>query len=110
VPLLSIVHARTAEHSYPGVVNSLHQEGGLLLVGVSLRTDLEILLDRPIVLDTSQGHKTADRVGLWVDDPRADAAQLTAKAARGASRQQDEATLGCSSAACRHASERAGTL
>ena len=83
VPLESIASVRRVEHSYPGVVKSLHHEDGLLLVGVSLRTNLELVLDVPTDLETSQGSKVAVRVGLWVDDPRAAAAQLTAKAVRG---------------------------
>ena len=84
VPLQSIAHARAAEHSYPGVVKTLHHEDNLLLIGVNLRTNLELALDRPIDLDTSHGTRTTDRVGLWVDNPRAAAAQLQTTAARDA--------------------------
>lgn len=83
VPLESIAHARAVEHSYPGVMKSLHHEDDLLLVGVNLRTNVELVLDEPATLDTSQGTKTAARVGLWVDDPRALVAQLRERAARG---------------------------
>jgi hypothetical protein len=47
VPLTSIADAQAAGHGYPGVVKSLHHEDDLLLVGVSLRTNLELVLDRP---------------------------------------------------------------
>ena len=83
VPLQSIANVRAAEHTYPGVVKSLHHDDDLLLVGVNLRTNLELVLDRPIALDTSQGTKTAERVGLWVDDPRAVTTQLKTSAVRG---------------------------
>jgi hypothetical protein len=83
VPLDSIASLRAAEHDYPGVVKSLHHEDELLLVGVNLRTNLELVLDRPTALDTSQGTKTAKRVGLWVDDPRAVTTQLKTRSARG---------------------------
>ena len=84
VPLQSIANARSAEHSYPGVVKSLHHQDDLLLVGVDLRTNLELVLDRPIDLDTSQGAKVARRVGFWVDDPSAVARKLKTRDARGA--------------------------
>lgn len=81
VPLEAISNVRPVEHHYPGVMKSLHHEDDLLLVGVSLRTNLELVLDHALALPTSQGEKTASRVGLWVDDPRAAAALLTATAA-----------------------------
>ncbi len=51
VPLRSIASVRAAEHHYPGVVKSLHHDGDLLLVGVNLHTNLELVLDRPVSLD-----------------------------------------------------------
>lgn len=84
VPLASITTVRPAEHEYPGVVKSLHHEDDVLLVGVSRRTNLEVVFDRPLSLQTSHGTKSADRVGLWVDDPRATAALLQEHAALGA--------------------------
>ncbi|HET7734913.1 MAG TPA: hypothetical protein VFK52_02980 [Nocardioidaceae bacterium] len=84
VPLKAVTAVRPAEHEYPGVVKSLHHEDDLLLVGVSLRTNLEVVLDEPRDLATSHGTRRADRVGLWVDDPRAAAAQLKERAALGA--------------------------
>jgi hypothetical protein len=69
LPLDAITAARTVEHELPGVVRALHHEDGLLLVGVSSRTNLELVLTGPTVLETSKGEVTADRVGLWVDEP-----------------------------------------
>jgi hypothetical protein len=70
VPLEAIAATRTAEHELPGLVKAVHQEDGLLLVGVSSRTNLEVELTAPTVLSTSKGTRTAERVGLWVDEPR----------------------------------------
>jgi len=70
VPLSALVKTRTVEHELPGVVRALHHEDGLLLVGVSSRTNLELELTAPTVLRTSKGEFSADRVGLWVDSPR----------------------------------------
>lgn len=82
VPLDAVRSVRPAEHDYEGVVKSLHHEDDLLLVGVSLRTNLEVVLDDARPLATSHGELVAARVGLWVDDPRETAAQLTARAAQ----------------------------
>lgn len=77
VPLDSVVSVRAAEHELPGIITAVHQDDGLLLVGVSSRTNLELALAGPTVLSTSKGEMTADRVGLWVDEPRAVTAQIT---------------------------------
>lgn len=71
VPREAIESTRAAEHELPGVIRSLHHEDGLLLVGVGSRTNLELVLTGPTVLRTSKGELAADRIGLWVDDPRA---------------------------------------
>ncbi|MDR7255015.1 hypothetical protein J2X46_004017 [Nocardioides sp. BE266] len=84
IPLQAIAGVRSTEHTYPGVMKPLHHEDDLLLVGVNLRTNLELVLHRPVALDTSQGSRNADRVGLWVDDPRAVATQLKTEAAQDA--------------------------
>jgi hypothetical protein len=76
VPLEAVVDTRTAEHELPGVMKAVHQDEGLLLVGVSRRTNLELRLTASTVLRTSKGDVTADRVGVWVDDPRAVAGLL----------------------------------
>lgn len=70
VPLDSVGSLRTAEHQLPGVIKAVHQDDGLLLVGVSSRTNLELTLTGPTVLSTFKGEMTADTVGLWVDEPR----------------------------------------
>ena len=77
LPLDAVAATRTIEHELPGVIRAVHHEDGLLLVGVSSRTNLELVLTRPTDLHTSKGTMTADRVGLWVDEPHATARQLT---------------------------------
>lgn len=76
VPLAAVARTQSAEHELPGIVKSVHLDDDLLLVGVSSRTNLELRLTGSTVLQTSKGDVTADRVGLWVDDPRAVAALL----------------------------------
>lgn len=63
--------ARTTDHELPGIIRSLHTDGGLLLVGVSSRTNVELVLTAPTTVQTSAGPQVVDRVGLWVDEPRA---------------------------------------
>ncbi|WP_107771370.1 hypothetical protein [Nocardioides sediminis] len=74
VPLGAITSIRSAEHQLPGIVRSVHVEDeepeALLLVGVSSRTNLELVLEGPTVLTTPNGSSTVSRVGLWVDEPR----------------------------------------
>ena len=84
LPLDAIATVRTLEHKLPGVIKAIHLEDGLLLVGVSSRTNLELALTGSRVLHTSKGELTADRVGLWVDEPREVAREL-AEVARAAS-------------------------
>ena len=76
VPLGAIATTRANGHELPGLLKSLHAEDALLLVGVSSQTNLELVLTEPTKLRTSAGEMLADRVGLWVDDPRAVTAQL----------------------------------
>ncbi|QBX55416.1 hypothetical protein EXE58_08085 [Nocardioides seonyuensis] len=76
VPLGAVESTRTVEHELPGVIRSLHVEEGLVLVGVSSQTNLELVLSGPTVLETSGGAVTATRVAVWVDDPRGVAATL----------------------------------
>lgn len=78
VPLDAVASTRRLEHELPGVIRSVHLEDGLLLVGVSSRTNVELVLTGSQVLRTSKGDVTADRVGLWADDPRAVATGLSA--------------------------------
>lgn len=75
VPLDAIADCRPVEHEFEGVVRVLHEADGLLLVGVNTRTNLELVLTGPTALETHDGRRTADRVGLWVDEPR-DVARL----------------------------------
>ena len=77
VPLERIAGIRRVEHELPGILRSVHLEGvegeepeALLLVGVSSRTNLELVLTGPTRLETPHGPATATRVGLWVDEPR----------------------------------------
>lgn len=78
VPLGAVVTTHPAEHELPSSLRSVHDQDGLLLVGVSGRTNLQLVLSGPTVLRTSKGETTADRVGLWVDEPRAVAETLRA--------------------------------
>ncbi len=71
VPRAAITGARAVEHEFEGVIKTLHEEDGLLLVGVNTRTNVELALAGPTPLATHGGERTAERVGLWVDDPRA---------------------------------------
>jgi hypothetical protein len=74
VPLARIASVRSADHDLPGLMRSVHVEGegddAILLVGVSSRTNLELVLTAPMTLETPQGPATVTRVGLWVDEPR----------------------------------------
>lgn len=70
VPRAAIAGCRPVEREFEGVVKVLHEEDGLLQVGVSTRTNVELTLTAPTVLRTHDGERTASRVGLWVDDPR----------------------------------------
>jgi hypothetical protein len=74
VPLERIASVRSADHELPGLLKSVHVEGGgdgaILLVGVSSRTNLELVLTGPTTLETPHGPTTVTRVGLWVDEPR----------------------------------------
>ena len=76
VPLDAIDSARRVEHELPGVIRTLHVDGPVALVGVSSRTNLELVLARPTTVLTSGGEVTVSRVGMWVDEPREAAAQL----------------------------------
>jgi hypothetical protein len=74
VPLERISSIRSVDHDLPGILRSVHVEGeepeALLLVGVGSRTNLELALSGPTVLETPHGPTTVTRVGLWVDEPR----------------------------------------
>lgn len=76
VPLHAVASTTLIQHDLPGTIRSMHHEDGLLLVGVSSLTNLELILTESTVLATSKGELTAHRVGLWVDEPRVVAAQL----------------------------------
>lgn len=76
VPLAALADTRGVTHRLPGVVRTLHEDDGLLLVGLGSETNLELVLSSPTTLATSGGPRTVSRVGLWVDDPREVAATL----------------------------------
>jgi hypothetical protein len=76
VPLEAIESSRPVEHEVPGVIRSLHVENALALVGAGSRTNLELVLDGPTTVSTSKESVTVDRVGIWVDEPPAIAAQI----------------------------------
>ncbi|CAA9369018.1 MAG: hypothetical protein AVDCRST_MAG32-399 [uncultured Nocardioides sp.] len=74
VPLSAVAVIRQADHELPGLLRSIHvepaEDGDLLLVGVSSRTNLELVLTGPTELATPNGPVTVSRVGFWVDEPR----------------------------------------
>ena len=59
----------------PGLVRTLQEHDGLLLVGMG-ETNLELTLAAPTTLETSRGPWTVERVALYVDAPRQVAATL----------------------------------
>lgn len=70
VPLDAVTRVRAVEHEFEGMIKTVHEEDGLLLVGPGQRTNVELTLTGPTVLVANDGERTADRVGLWVDEPR----------------------------------------
>lgn len=76
VPLAAVDQVKPFECDYPGVVKTLHHEDDAVLVGVQLRTNLDLVLAEPTTLATSHGPLTVTRVALWVDEPRPVAARL----------------------------------
>ncbi|MDQ6526316.1 hypothetical protein RB608_22035 [Nocardioides sp. LHD-245] len=70
VPLAAVVGSRAVEHEFEGMIRSVHEEDGLLLVGPGNRTNVELTLAGPTTLATHDGERVADRVGFWVDEPR----------------------------------------
>lgn len=76
VPRESIAHARATEHEYEGVMKTLHHHDDLLLVGVNVRTNVELELQDVTTVETSQGARSALRIGFWADDPRSTASLL----------------------------------
>jgi hypothetical protein len=74
VPLERIASVRSVDHELPGLLRSVHVEGedgeAVLLIGVSSRTNVELVLTGPTTLATPHGPTTVRRVGLWVDEPR----------------------------------------
>lgn len=81
VPKVAIRSVTLVEHEFDGIMRTVHEDEGLLLVGVSRRTNVELALTGPTVLASHAGDRTASTVGLWVDEPRSFAALL-----RGSSR------------------------
>lgn len=76
VPLPCVETIRAVGHELPGGLKSLRHEDGLLLVGVNGQTNLELVLEESTILKTSKGELAAEKVGLWVDEPRIAVAQL----------------------------------
>lgn len=70
VPLAAITRSRGVEHEFEGMLRSVHEEDGLLLVGPGNRTNVELTLSGPTALVTNDGERVVDRVGFWVDEPR----------------------------------------
>ncbi|GAA1506724.1 hypothetical protein [Nocardioides humi] len=70
VPLDAVVAVRGVEHEFEGLVRTVYEDDGLLLVGPGHRTNVELALVGPTVLATHDGERLVDRVGFWVDEPR----------------------------------------
>jgi len=70
VPLASVTAVRGVEHEFEGLVRSVHEADGLLLVGPGNRTNVELALAGPTALVTHDGERVVERVGFWVDEPR----------------------------------------
>lgn len=70
VPAGAVEECRAIEHDLNSSVRTLQLTDGLLLVGVSGRTNVELELREPTALRTHDGERVAQRVGLWVDEPR----------------------------------------
>jgi hypothetical protein len=84
VPLVALAGVRAATHEVPGLVRTLQELDGLLLVGME-ETNLELVLTGPTTLETARGPWTVERVGLYVDEPR-EVATLLRRAAEVAAR------------------------
>ena len=69
VPLEALAGVRSATHEVPGLVRTLQELDGLLLVGMG-ETNLELALTGPTTLETARGPTTDERDGLYVDNPR----------------------------------------
>lgn len=72
----ALVAVRPVEHALPGTIRATHRDGDLFLIGVSGRTNLELVLEPGTTIATSKGPQRVDRVGFWVDEPRATAREL----------------------------------
>ncbi|MBS44402.1 MAG: hypothetical protein CMH83_14805 [Nocardioides sp.] len=70
VPRHALRRARPVERDLPSTIRALHHEGDVLLVGVSGRTNLDLVLDGPTEIRTPRGTVVVGTVALWVDDPR----------------------------------------
>lgn len=81
VPLAAVAGVRTVEHELSSTVRNVEEVEGRLLVGVSGRTNLEVMLVRPCPLTTPKGEVVTDRVGLWADEPRDASALLRSRVA-----------------------------
>ncbi len=79
VPLDAVATTAVTEHELPSTIRAVHHADGALLVGVSGRTNLELALIHPTLLPTSKGEVTVGRVGLWVDEPRVVAKELSTR-------------------------------
>lgn len=75
VPLEAIAGVRGAGHEVPGLLRTLQEQDGVLLVGMG-ETNLELTLTAPTTLETSRGPWTVEQVALYVDAPREVAATL----------------------------------
>lgn len=69
VPLAAIEQVRLAAHEWEGILRSVHDEDGLVLVGPGNRSNVELTLHGLTELAGHDHPRTATTVGLWADDP-----------------------------------------
>ncbi len=62
---------RAIEHEFEGMLRSVHEADGAILVGPGNRTNIELTLTGTTALATHDGERIVDQVCFWVDDPRA---------------------------------------
>lgn len=84
VPWTAIASVTSKEADLPSTMRSLQPletpDGTDLRVGVSGRVNVQVRLRAPLVLATRNGDLTVSQVSFWVDEPRAVAARIRARA------------------------------
>jgi hypothetical protein len=76
LPLAAIERVTLKEKELSSTIRSYELTDDTLLVGVSGRTNVQLTLDGRTTLQIPKGTAEVERVGMWVDDPRAVTALL----------------------------------